>query len=162
MRRNVAVKSENLSELSRLKMLNFAFCYFYLSFFFFRIRKPTQSESADEEATAAVVPETEEAVASELAPVQDAEVKPSESPIQDDQEHVDSSTTEPIVTDTKEDNEAKVEEPSEATEEAEKKEATAETTDKETVEASTPAKKKPSRKRSVGKSSIGRSPRSSK
>lgn len=120
--------------------------------YFYR-RKTNQSESADEDAGA----ETEEAVGSESAAIQDAEVKPSESPIQDDQEHVDSSTTEPIVPDTKEDGEDKAE--PEETAEDEKKEETAE---KEAAEVSTPAKKKSSRKRSVGKSSIGRSPRSSK
>uniref|UniRef100_A0A0C9QNG6 Chd7_2 protein n=1 Tax=Fopius arisanus TaxID=64838 RepID=A0A0C9QNG6_9HYME len=116
-------------------------------------KKIIVSDSADEE-----VGDEHEDV-SESSAVQDADVKSSEPPIQDDQELVDSSTTEPIQTEGKEEGDDKGDN-EEAVEEDEKKEEVREAA---AVETATPAKKKSSRKRSVGgKGTSTRTPRASK
>lgn len=115
-----------------------------------------QSESADDE----VVPETEETTVSDSSAVKEADTKPSEPSIQGDQEQVDSSTTEPLVIETKDQDKQKEE--SEDVLADEKKEENSEAAP--AAETATPNKKKSAaRKRSsVGKVSAGKSPRSSK
>lgn len=119
-------------------------------------RKVTQSESADEE----VAQEMEETTVSDSSAVKETDTKPSEPSIQGDPEQVDSSTTEPIVTETKDQDKQKGE--SEESPADEKKEEHSEIAP--ATETPTPNKKKSSsRKRSsAGKVSAGKSPRSSK
>lgn len=119
-------------------------------------RKTNPSDSADEEA----VQETEETAVSDSTAVKEAEAKSSEPSIQGDQEQVHSSTTEPLVVETKDQSKQKGGD-SEDSPVDEKKEDNSDAGT--TVETVTPNKKKAAaRKRSVGKVSSGKSPRSSK
>lgn len=122
---------------------------------FYFYRKTNHSESADDE----VIQENEETAVSDSSAIKESDTKPPEPSIQSDQEQVHSSTTEPLVTETKDQNKQKGD--SEDSPADEKKE---ENSDVGTVtETVTPNKKKAaSRKRSVGKVSLGKSPRSSK
>lgn len=122
---------------------------------FYLYRKTNHSESADDE----VIQENEETAVSDSSAIKESDTKPPEPSIQSDQEQVHSSTTEPLVTETKDQNKQKGD--SEDSPADEKKE---ENSDVGTVtETATPNKKKAAaRKRSVGKVSLGKSPRSSK
>lgn len=115
-----------------------------------------QSESADDE----VIQETEDTAVSDSSAVKETDTKLSEPSIQGDQEQVDSSTTEPLVIETKDEGKQKGESEDNSTDE--KKEENSEAAP--ATETATPNKKKSAaRKRSTtGKVSAGKSPRSSK
>lgn len=117
------------------------YCYSY--------RKTNQSESADDE-----VRENEETAVSDSSAIKDSETKVCEPSIQGDQEQVDSSTTEPLLSEIKEEGKEKTGD--DAPEEEKKEE------NSEAVTTENTGKKKPAaRKRSsTGKSS--KSSRSSK
>lgn len=117
-------------------------------------RKTNQSESADDE----VVRENEETAVSDSSAVKDAESKVCEPSIQGDQEQVDSSTNEPLLSDIKEEGKEKTEDT-----EGEKKEENSEAATATPENTSGGKKKSAARKRSsTGKSSGGKSSRSSK
>lgn len=118
-------------------------------------RKTNQSESADDE----IAQETEETAVSDSSAIKEADVKLSEPSIQGDQEQVDSSTSEPLIVETKDQSKQKTESEDSPTDEKKEDNSDAGTN----IETATPNKKKAAaRKRSVGKVSAGKSPRSSK
>lgn len=135
--------------------------YYYLLLFSLSLslccRKANPSESADDE----VVRETEETAVSDSSAVKDTETKVCEPSIQGDQEQVDSSTTEPLLSEVKEEGKEKTR--AEDAPEEEKKEENSESTPATTENVTSNKKKAAPRKRSnTGKVSSGKSPRSSK
>lgn len=131
------------------KIVLYNYYYFY--------RKIIQSESADDEVTR----ENEETAVSDSSAVKDAETKVCEPSIQGDQEQVDSSTNEPLLSEVKEEGKEKTR--TEDAKEEEKKEENSETTTATAENVSGGKKKSAARKRSsTGKSSGGKSSRSSK
>lgn len=132
----------------------FIIIYYTLNFFH---RKPNPSESADDE----VVRETEETAVSDSSAVKDADTKVCEPSIQGDQEQVDSSTTEPLLSEVKEEGKEKTK--TEDAPEEEKKEENSESTTATTENTTSSKKKAAPRKRSnAGKVSSGKSSRNSK
>lgn len=106
--------------------------------------------------------ENEETAVTDSSAVKDAETKVCEPSIQGDQEQVDSSTTEPLLTEVKEEGKEKT--GAEDAPDEEKKEESSEATTAVAENTTTSSKKKPAaRKRSnASKVSSGKSSRSSK